>query len=73
MVEKKSMERAVFTIREVSEILGLGINQCYALAHQQVIPCLRLGGRIVVPKAALEKLLAQGIEAEGEVADKQYI
>jgi hypothetical protein len=38
-------------------ILGIGTSTCWEQIHVGVIPSLRLGKRVVVPLAALEKML----------------
>ena len=49
------------SIEEAAVALGIGRNLCYELAAQGKIPVLRLGvKRLLVPRAALEKLLAEG-------------
>lgn len=50
-------ERDAFSIPEVSKRLGIGRTTAYTLAKRGVIPCIRLGGRVLVPRAALEELL----------------
>ena len=51
--------RLTLTIPECAEALGKGRNTAYELVAQGKLPVLRLGRRLVVPKAALEKLLAE--------------
>lgn len=51
-------ERDVLTVPEAGRKLGLGIGAAYGAAHRGEIPVLKLGRRLVVPKAALEKMLA---------------
>jgi excisionase family DNA binding protein len=49
--------KATYTIKEVSEILGIGRSLAYEMAHSNQIPVKKLGKRFVVPKAALEEFL----------------
>jgi len=42
---------------ETARILGLGRNAVYAAAHRGDIPTVRIGGRLLVPKAALDRML----------------
>ena len=50
----------VYTIEEVAALLQIGRNQAYQAARRGEIPVLRIGPRrMVVPKAALERLLAE--------------
>ena len=52
-----ALERQVMTIPEAARILGLSRNFGYELARRGEIPVIRLGRRIVVPKAAFERML----------------
>jgi excisionase family DNA binding protein len=48
-------ERQTYTIEEAARILGI----CRAVAYRQgVLPTVRVGGRRLVPKRALERMLA---------------
>jgi excisionase family DNA binding protein len=49
--------RRTFTIPEAGQILGLGRNSAYTLAKSGRLPTIRLGRRLLVPKAALDRLL----------------
>ena len=51
------MERGTFTVSEAAKYLGIGRNTAYELVAQGRLPVLRLGRRLVVPRAALEKML----------------
>jgi excisionase family DNA binding protein len=48
---------ATVGIREAALILGIGRNQAYAAARSGDLPVLRIGGRILVSRAVLEKML----------------
>lgn len=54
-------ERATVTVPEAARILGIGRASAYAAVEAGTIPSLRVTARkIVVPRAALERLLAGG-------------
>lgn len=55
--EKKDARKTYNLWPEVGDILGLRKNAVYAAAHRGEIPTIRIGGRILVPKAALDRLL----------------
>jgi excisionase family DNA binding protein len=55
-------DRLVFTVTEAAELLGVSRAFAYELAARGELPVLRLGRRIVIPKAALLALV--GIAAE---------
>ena len=51
-----SVERQTYTIEEAAKILGI----CRALAYREgVLPTVKIAGRRVVPKRALERLLGE--------------
>ena len=52
------VRRRTLDIPEVAAALGLSRGKTYALARSGMLPVLRLGRRVVVPKAALDRLLA---------------
>jgi excisionase family DNA binding protein len=59
MTKRDTSERAVMTVVEAGKLLGLSKNSSYEAVARGQIPALRFGRRIVVPKAALERLLAE--------------
>ena len=50
-------ERAVLTVDECAEYLGISRKQAYFGVHKRDIPSIRVGNRILVPRAALDKML----------------
>ncbi len=46
-----------YTIDQAAQLLGIGRNQCYEAAKRGDIPCIRLGRRMVIPRAAFDRLL----------------
>jgi len=51
-------EKVVLTVDEAAEYLGISRPQAYLGVHRGDIPSIRIGKRILIPKAALDKLLA---------------
>jgi excisionase family DNA binding protein len=47
---------ATTTVEIAAKILGIGRNQAYAAAARGEIPVIRIGKRLLVPLAALERL-----------------
>ena len=43
----------VLTVREVAEVLGIGINKAYELMNLRIVGSIRIGRKIVVPKVCL--------------------
>jgi excisionase family DNA binding protein len=54
---KDTPKRAVMTVKETAEALGIGLNQAYEGIRSGQIPSLRIGKRIIVPRIAFEKKL----------------
>ena len=53
-----SVERRTYTVEEAGTLLGVCRNTAYALAKSGELPTIRLGRRLLVPKAALDALLS---------------
>ena len=47
------IERKTMTIAEASEVLGVSRNKAYEAARRGQIPVIRIGKRLLVPRAAL--------------------
>jgi len=58
-----STEKLTHTVEEAGKLLGLSRNSAYALAKTGALPTIRLGKRLLVPKAALELLLKGAVSA----------
>ncbi len=50
-------EKLVLTVPEAGEKLGISRAQSYLMVKRGVLPTIKLGRRIVVPIAALMKML----------------
>ncbi|MGE0117655.1 MAG: helix-turn-helix domain-containing protein [Dongiaceae bacterium] len=63
-MQKRSVEkrkrRATYTIPEVAAMLGVGRNQGYDAAKRGEIPTIKIGKRLLVPRAAMARLLLGG-------------
>lgn len=59
MAESKdnNSSRKTYSIAEAGRLLGIGRNAIYNAAARGEIPCIRIGGRILVPKLALDRML----------------
>ncbi len=49
--------RLVLSVPEAAKMLGLSRNGGYLAAARGEIPTIRIGSRLLVPRAALERLL----------------
>ena len=54
------MEKRTYTVPEAARILGIGRNAGYEAVRTHQIPSIRIGKRILVPAAALDRLAADG-------------
>lgn len=52
------MERQTLTVEEAARALGIGRGSAYEAVRRGDIPSIRVGRRLVVPRAALDRLLA---------------
>lgn len=53
-----SPTRATLTIEETATILGVGRTAAYDAARRNEIPTIKIGRRLLVPRAALDRLLS---------------
>ncbi len=51
-------DRLTLSVHEASNLLGLGRGSVYEAIRTGQIPSIRVGRRILIPRAALERLLA---------------
>ena len=54
-----SKERLTMSVLEAAEALGIGRNLAYDMCAQGKLPVVRLRGRILVSRPALERMLAE--------------
>lgn len=57
-------EKLVLTVPEAGELLGVSRVHAYLMVKMGQIPIIKLGRRIVVPRVALEKMLANAEPAK---------
>ena len=51
--------RRTVTVEQAATILGISRTSAFEAVHRGQIPSLRIGRRIVVPVAALERMLGE--------------
>jgi excisionase family DNA binding protein len=51
-------QRLTLSVEEAGRILGISRGAAYARAEDGSLPTIRLGKRLLVPKSALDKMLA---------------
>lgn len=52
-------ERLAFTPKEVAKLLGIGRDSAYRAVRDGSLPVAKVGGRLVVPAAALRHLMRE--------------
>ncbi len=57
MATRDGNERQTLTIEEAAAVLGIGRNSAYQAVASGQLPVIRIGRRLLVPRAALERLL----------------
>ena len=55
--EVEKIECLTLTVEEAGHILGISRGLAYEMARCGKLPTIRFGHRILIPKAALEKML----------------
>ncbi len=61
-IEKISgVKRLCITVPEAASMLGLSRNFTYELVKQRQLPVIKFGKRLLIPRAALEKMLEMGV------------
>jgi excisionase family DNA binding protein len=56
-IREKADSRRTLTVEEAGRALGISRGAAYGYARAGLIPCIRLGGRLLIPRAAFERLL----------------
>ena len=59
-------DSATITVEAAAEILGISRNSAYQAIKRGEIPSLRLGKRIVIPRAAFERMFDNSMSANPE-------
>ncbi len=56
--EEGQFPRRTYSVEEAAQILGIGRNAAYLAAKSGELPVIKMGKRLLVPVAALDRLLA---------------
>jgi excisionase family DNA binding protein len=56
-MENLLMEPLTLTVEEAARALGINRNAAYAAVHNGELPAIRVGRRLLVPKAAFQRML----------------
>lgn len=57
MIEHQENGRETATVTEAARRLGIGRNQAYAAVRRGELPVIRIGKRLLVPVAVLDRML----------------
>jgi excisionase family DNA binding protein len=57
VIKMQTLQPLTYTVEQAAKLLGIGRKQGYQAVGKKEIPSLRIGGRILVPRAALEQML----------------
>lgn len=52
-------ERFTLSVPEAAKLLGIGKNLAYEAVQRGEIPSIKVGRRLLVPRAALERMLTE--------------
>jgi len=72
-MESEQGSKLTLTVPEVAALLGISRGTAYEAIRLGQIPSLRFGRRVVIPKAALQRLLdgeQEGTQGEHEEASQ---
>jgi excisionase family DNA binding protein len=58
MAQPVTIERAMLNVSETARVLGLGLTSTRKAVHRGDIPSVRIARRILIPKAAIDQMLA---------------
>ena len=57
MEKVSGVERLCLTVPEAAAMLGISRNFAYELVRRQELPVIKFGKRLLIPRAALAKML----------------
>lgn len=60
----KDVHKGTYTVEEAAKLLGIGRCGAYEAARTGQMPTIKIGKRILVPKAALDRMLNGSGEQE---------
>ena len=49
------MDKLVYSVREMAQLLNIGMNSAYCIANREDFPKIRFSRKILIPKKALEE------------------
>lgn len=73
MNENTLAVKRTLRVEEAAAILGIGRNAAYSAAKRGELPTIKVGRRILVPAAALDRLLAEAGAGAAERTQPQPV
>ena len=61
------MEKLTLTVADLQQVLGIGRRHAYELVNRSDFPTIRLGRKILIPRAAFMRWLEAQTNKETEV------
>lgn len=58
------MQRIMYTVKEISEALGMGTNQTYALVKSKGFPSIKIGQQYFIPKDLFEEWIRKSAKGD---------
>ena len=59
-------EKQPISVDQAAIALGIGRGSAYRAVHDGTLPTVRIGRRLLVPRQALERMLAGGVADEAQ-------
>jgi excisionase family DNA binding protein len=57
------MDKLVYTVKELSKILDIGMNSAYCLVNSRDFPKIIVGRKILIPKKSLDQWIDKSSKA----------
>ena len=51
------VSRATYSVKEAATVLGMTADAVYNAVHRNDVPHVRIGGKILIPRARLDRML----------------
>ena len=64
-----SSDRLTYTVKEAASVVGIGRTAAYEAVRTGALPSIRIGRRILIPKAALDRWLSTPRPGQGDRDD----
>jgi excisionase family DNA binding protein len=65
MVTSPTLQPRTYSVTEVARIFGVTPSHVSRLCQRGEIPSIRLGGRLLIPRTAVDQILASAADEQG--------